>query len=99
MAIGTLGLLWYAVRQDGTAKATTEMSKINDRLKPIEDELARHEAHHGKHFAATGINTTAIASLNQQITDHEKHDEERFARIEAMHEEIRTDIKELLRRS
>lgn len=95
VALATLGVLWITIRnrnQDMNA------SKISEQLKPINEAIIRHDAHHARHFANSAANATAIATLAQEVTDHNKHDEDRFDRIEEMHKEIRNDIKELLSR-
>ena len=95
VAIATLGILWITVRHRGQ---DMDAVKFSDHLKPIQDTLARHDAHHSRHFENATANATAIATLAQEVADHNKHDEERFGRIEEMHREIRDDIKELMKR-
>ena len=48
---------------------------------------------HTVHFTHAGKTDSDIARLEQSVEDHEKHDEERFDRIEAMFKEIRESLR------
>ncbi len=75
-------------RQDLGAKTLT------DALKPVFEALSRHDKDHSHHYA-TG---NTVLRLSQQLTEHEKRDDERFDEIRALLRESRDDIKELLGR-
>ena len=93
LAIFAVGTAWGAHQI-----AAKHMSKEIDRNHcVVRADLAKHDKYHGEHFAAIGILENTTARTVQQNTDHEKLDDERFERIEAMNKEIRDDIKEILR--
>lgn len=60
-------------------------------------KMDRYDVKHDKHFDAARDLETGAASMQQQITDHDRRDEERFNRMEEMFRETRDDIKELLK--
>ncbi len=92
IAVAALITITITVRyrgQDLSAKT------LQDALRPINEALLRHDRNHAEHYATANI----VQRILQQLTDHEKHDDDRFDALMKMQEEIRDDIKELLTRS
>lgn len=60
-------------------------------------KMGNYDEKHDKHFDEIRNLQAGAASMQQQIDDHDKRDEDRFNRMEEMFRETRDDIKELLR--
>lgn len=86
-------------RQDVKVREQSEWEKQMDaKLRPVMDTLESFRKYHNVHFAARARLENTMVGLEQRMADQEKHYEERFTRIEEMHKEIRSDIKELMKR-
>lgn len=96
VAVVTLAIYLQSIRYRGKDESALKMT---DMLKPIFEQLARHEGHHGKHFYAENATTSLVASINQKVDDNKRHTDDRLDRDGEMLAEIRSDIKTLLKRS
>ncbi len=91
IALGTIGSLFFLLKargQDMSAKT------LQDALKPLNEALIRHDKDHERHYATGNM----VLRIAQQLTEHEKRDDERFDEIRDLLRENRDDIKELLGR-
>ncbi len=88
VALITLIIMMRYRGQDMSAKT------MQDALRPINEALLRHDKNHADHYSTANT----VQRLSQQLSDHEKHDDGRFAQLLSMQEEIRDDIKTLLKR-
>jgi hypothetical protein len=88
VALATMLITMRYRGQDMSAKT------MQDALRPINEALLRHDKDHAAHYATSNT----VLRIAQQLTDHEKHDDDRFDQMLSMQEEIRDDIKTLLKR-
>ena len=95
LAIFAAGVAWGA-HSLTASQLKKDMQRNHEELKL---DIKHHEQHHSKHFTAIGEIENQASASEQQLKDHEKLDDERFVRIEALSKEMRDDIKELLRRN
>ena len=89
VAIALFGppLSFYVANRISTAINRRRWVEMDAIVKNFRDDNIQHFPH-AKQAPAD------MARLEQRVTDHDKHDDERFERIEAMFREIRDSLRQ-----
>lgn len=93
VVITLAGILWHMLRHYINGKVDAVVERVETIQKKVESQDKKHDLH----FESIRAIENTASAVGQKLIDHEKVDDERFGRIEAMFAETRSHIVDILK--